>query len=224
MPACRCCGCCGAAPRCWTAGEGSQGAGEGCRAGLRRRAGVDQERGLLAVLLLIVGGCPDLQEGRRGCRARRGERAGRLGCSRGWSPCCRCAPWPGSCCCCCCSPPEEGLLDPAWGTRPAGLAGFAAVRLTAARRERKRGGLLVEARPRGVVVAVECTQGEVGCHGRWSGCSTEEGNLPSAGCRRWREERVRLWVLGRRRLIRLRSRFRLTIGLYIGVLGYWVCG
>jgi len=126
LPACRCCGCCGAAPRCWTAGEGSQGAGEGCRAGLRRRAGVDQERGLLAVLLLIVGGCPDLQEGRRGCRARRGERAGRLGCSRGCSPCCRCAPWPGSCCCCCCSPPEEGLLDPAWGTRPAGLAGFAA--------------------------------------------------------------------------------------------------
>ena len=24
--------------------------------------------------------------------------------------------------------------------------------------------------------------------------------------------------------IRFRSRFRLTIGLYIGVLGYWVCG
>ena len=44
----RCRGRCGVVPRYRTAWEGGQGAGEGHRAGLRRRPGVDQENGLLA--------------------------------------------------------------------------------------------------------------------------------------------------------------------------------
>ena len=44
----RCRGRCGAAIRCRTAWEGSQGAGEGHRASLRRRPGVDQENSPLA--------------------------------------------------------------------------------------------------------------------------------------------------------------------------------
>jgi len=50
MPSRRC-GCCGAAPRCWTAGEGGQGAGEGCRDGLRRRAVVRVAWAVLGCLL-----------------------------------------------------------------------------------------------------------------------------------------------------------------------------
>ena len=45
---------CGVVPRYRTAWEGSQGAGEGHRAGLRRWPGVDQENGLLARCLCAL--------------------------------------------------------------------------------------------------------------------------------------------------------------------------